>query len=291
VAVRARKVPAAALAGLLDAEWVDRTRRPYVRDGTAWVPVREGFPADEDLPEREVYRGRGYHLVGDIAVLHGDAPTGEELAGLVHHCRPGGVIRVKGFVGEMRIPDIEVLYGTAGEVRHREEGYTFILDPGRVMFAQGNRNEKARIAALVRPGERVADMFAGIGYFSIPAACSGARVHAMEINPTAFEYLERNIMANHVADRVTAEVGDCRTLLSGVYDRVLMGHFDAPSMLAEVLAHTRSGSVLHVHSIGDATEAIRERAAEAGFSAAITSRRVKKYGPHAWHMVQDVTIS
>ncbi|WP_214021205.1 class I SAM-dependent methyltransferase family protein [Methanoculleus sp.] len=289
--MRARKVPAADLADIVDAEWVDPARRPYVEGETAWVPVREGYPADADLPERQSYRGRGYHLVGDIAVLRGDAPPGKELAAIVEQCRPRGVIRVKGFIGAMRIPDVEVLYGTAGEVRHREQGYTFILDPTRVMFAQGNRTEKARIASLVRPGERVADMFAGIGYFSIPAASSGARVHAMEINPIAFEYLKRNIMANHVADRVTAEVGDCRTLLAGVYDRILMGHFDAPSMLADALAHARSGSVLHVHSIGDAAGEIREKAVEAGFSAVITSRRVKKYGPHAWHMVQDVTIS
>ena len=289
--MRARRVPAATLADLVDAEWVDRTRRPYVRDGTAWVPVREGWPADEDLPDRETYRGRGYHRIGDIAVLHGTPPSEEELAGIVLNCRPRGVVWVKGYLGAMRIPDAEVLYGTAGEVRHREQGYTFILDPTRVMFAQGNRTEKARISALVRPGERVADMFAGIGYFSIPAAASGGRVHAMEINPIAFEYLQRNIMANHLADRVTAEVGDSRDNLSGVYDRVLMGHFDAPSMLAAALAHVRTGSVLHVHSIGDASTAIREQAAEAGFTAAITSRRVKKYGPHAWHMVQDVTLS
>lgn len=289
--MRARKVPAAGLADLRDAEWVDRTRRPYVREGTAWVPVRDGYPADTDLPEREVYRGRGYHLIGDVAVLHGDAPTDEELAAILRHCRPRGIVRIQGYTGEMRVPDVEILYGTAGEVRHREQGYTFILDPTKVMFAQGNRTEKARIASLVRPGERVADMFAGIGYFSIPAAASGARVHAMEINPTAFEYLKRNIMANHVADRVTAEAGDCRDLLAGVYDRVLMGHFDAPSMLDDALAHVREGSVLHVHSIGDATAAIRERTGEAGFRAAIASRRVKKYGPHAWHMVQDVTIS
>lgn len=70
-----------------------------------------------------------------------------------------------------------------------------------------------------------------------------------------------------------------------------MGHFEAPSMLAAALAHVRSGSVLHVHCIGDQTAAIREQAGEAGFAAAITSRRVKKYGPHAWHMVQDVTVS
>lgn len=289
--MRARKVPAAVLADIADAEWVDTSRRPYVRDGVAWVPVREGYPADEDLPEREAYRGRGYHLIGDVAVLHGDAPREEELAAVVEHCRPRGVVRVKGFLSEMRVPDAEVLYGTAGEVRHREQGCTFFLDPTKVMFAQGNRDEKARIAALVRPGERIADMFSGIGYFTIPAAMSGARVHAMEINPIAFEYLQRNIMANHVAERVAGELGDCRDLLSGVYDRVLMGHFDAPSMLADALAHVRAGSVLHVHSIGDVSEMIRERVGEAGFSAVVTSHRVKKYGPHAWHMVQDVTIS
>ncbi|MDK2891065.1 MAG: tRNA wybutosine-synthesizing protein 2 [Methanoculleus sp.] len=289
--MRARKVPAADLADIANAEWVDTSRRPYVEGGIAWVPVREAYFADADLPERETYRGRGYHLVGDVAVVHGDAPTDEELAAIVEHCRPRGVVRVKGFLSEMRIPRVEILYGTAGEVRHREQGCTFILDPTRVMFAQGNRTEKARIAALVRPGERVADMFAGIGYFTIPAARSGATIHAMEINPIAFEYLKRNIMANRVRGRVTAEPGDCRDLLSGVYDRVLMGHFDAPSMLADALAHVRDGSVLHVHSIGDGSEMIQKEVADAGFSATVTSRRVKKYGPHAWHMVQDVTIS
>ncbi|NMA10881.1 MAG: SAM-dependent methyltransferase [Methanomicrobiales archaeon] len=276
---------------MADAEWVDTSRRPYVEGGIAWVPVREGYSADTDLPERETYRGRGYHLIGDVAVLHGDAPTEEELRAIVEHCRPRGVVRVKGFLSEMRVPETEILYGSAGEVRHREQGCTFFLDPTKVMFSQGNRDEKARIAALVRPGERIADMFAGIGYFTIPAAMSGGRVHAMEINPIAFEYLQRNIMANHVADRASGELGDCRELLSGVYDRVLMGHFDAPSMLADALAHVRAGSVLHVHSIGDVSETIRERVGEAGFSAAVTSRRVKKYGPYAWHMVQDVTIS
>ena len=289
--MRARRVPAAVLADIVGAEWVDPARRPYVRGGTAWVPVREGYPADADLPERESYRGRGYHRIGDVAVLRGDAPSEAELAAIVEHCRPRGVLLVKGYLGDMRIPDVEILYGNTGEVCHREQGYAFILDPARVMFARGNRNEKARIASLVRPGERVADMFAGIGYFTIPAAAGGAQVHAMEINPIAFEYLRRNSMANHVADRVTAENGDSRILLSGTYDRILMGHFDAPSMLADALAHAHSGSVLHVHSIGDAAPAIRDTVAEAGFSAAITSRRVKKYGPHAWHMVQDVTVS
>jgi tRNA wybutosine-synthesizing protein 2 len=289
--MRARKVPREALAGLRDADWVDRSRRPYVRDGVAWVPVRDGYPADDDLPERVLYAGRGYHLIGDIAVLHGPAPTEADLAAIIEHCRPRGVMRVAALAGEKRVPEAEVLYGTVGETVHREQGYAFHLNPATVMFSQGNRDEKVRMATLAQPGERVADMFAGIGYFTIPAACSGATVHAMELNRAAFEYLKRNIIENHVEDRVRAQLGDCRDLLSGCYDRVIMGHFDAPDFLPAALTHVRTGSVLHVHSIGPAETEIRRHLRDAGLSGTIAVHRVKKYAPRAWHMVQDVTIS
>jgi len=289
--MRVRLVPAGELQDILCEPWVDRSRRPHVAGGIAWVPVRDGYPADDHLPEPERYRGRGYHMIGDIAVLHGPRPSEVEVEEIVAYKHPRGVIHISGYRGEMRVPDAEVLYGTAGEVTHREQGYTYLLDPSRVMFAQGNRQEKARMAALAGIGERVADMFAGIGYFTIPVACAGADVHAMELNPIAFEYLTRNIIENRVDDRVEAALGDSRTLLSGHYNRIIMGHFDAPSMLGAALDHARAGTVLHVHSIDDAAETIRACVREAGFTADITARRVKKYGPHAWHLVQDVTLS
>ena len=151
-----------------------------------------------------------------------------------------------------------------------------------------------RMARLVREGAkdaRVADMFAGIGYFTIPMAGSGARVHAMEINPVAFGYLQRNIAENGLGDRVEAACGDCRTLLSGDYDRVVMGHFDAATILPAVFPHVHAGSIIHVHSIGDVTEAILASAEGAGFCASIHVHKVKKYRPHMWHVVQDVTLA
>ncbi len=38
----------------------------------------------------------------------------------------------------------------------------------RVMFSSGNVTEKARVAAFNARGQIVVDMFAGIGYFTIP---------------------------------------------------------------------------------------------------------------------------
>ena len=274
--------------------WVDQARHPYVDGETAWIPVREGFPFDREIPERHAYGGRGYFMLGDVAVVHGDRPAAEEVEGIVRFRRPRGVLWIASLEGVTRTPVTEVLWGSAGEVCHKEEGYIYYLDPSRVMFAQGNRDEKMRMARLVREGPggaRVGDMFAGIGYFTVPMAGSGAQVHAMEINPEACAYLERNIASNSLSGRVQVSCGDCRTLLSGTYDRVVMGHFDAVTMLPVVFSHVRPGSVIHVHSIGDASGTICEYAEGAGFSPSIHVHKVKKYRPHAWHIVQDVTLS
>jgi tRNA wybutosine-synthesizing protein 2 len=291
--VRTRSVPLDTLAAVLAEEWVDRTRRVFVSGNCAYVPVREGYGADTDIPERSPYRGPGYQMVGDIALIHGTVPSEEELEALVAWKRPRGVLLVEGFDGALRTPRTHLLYGECGEVCHCEDGIRYRFDPATVMFSQGNREEKARIAALIRQSdrqERVADMFAGIGYFTLPAARAGARVHAMEINPTAFGYLEQNIRANGLEGWVIAECGDCRDLLDGPYDRIVMGHFDASSMLDAALAHAKIGTVLHVHSIGPA-ENIQTLIENAGYSWDIRAYRVKKYAPRRWHMVQDVILS
>lgn len=292
--MRVRKIRRADLPAISNAGWVDPARDPYIEGNVAWVPVLPGEPFDEEIPERQRYSGPGYYMMGDVAVIHGGKPAPAELDRIIRFRHPRGVVWITDLREVTRTPEAEILWGTAGEVRHKESGYTYLLDPQKVMFSMGNRNEKTRLAGLIRAGsgnERVADMFAGIGYFTIPLAGAGARVHAIEINPVAFGYLERNIRENRLASRITATPGDCRTCLDGTYDRIVMGHFDAVSMLPEALAHAKPGTILHVHSIGAADEQIQVLVEGAGFSASIQVHKVKKYRPHAWHVVQDVTIS
>jgi tRNA wybutosine-synthesizing protein 2 len=292
--MKARKVHRNQLPELDSWDWADRTRSPYVEGETAWVPVKEGYPYDAEIPDRMTYAGRGYQRLGNTVVVHGERPSGEDLSRILAWARPRAVVWVKGMTGPQREPETEVLHGTAGEVMHRENGCTFVLDPRLVMYAQGNLRERARMAEEAAGrgrAERVADMFAGIGYFTIPMAVRGAKVHAMEISPIAYRFLVRNVRENHVEFRVTAEEGDTRDLLKGPYDRIVMGHFDSLGYLPDALAHARAGTVLHLHSLGQVEERIREGAKEAGFRAAITTRRVKKYAPYIWHMVQDVVLS
>jgi tRNA wybutosine-synthesizing protein 2 len=260
----------------------------------AWVPVLPGQPFDREIFHTPAYSGRGYYLTGDIAVVHGDRPGPEDIRKIAEFCGPRGIIWREALHDVTRIPVAETVWGECGEVRHRESGYTYILDPSKVMFSQGNRNEKTRIAGQIRGGtghERVADMFAGIGYFTIPMAGAGSNVHAMEINPVSAAYLQRNAKENRLADRITISEGDCRDLLDGVYDRIVMGHFDAPAMLPHALRHVKAGSIVHVHSIGEKTRLVEELVRCAGFSCGIRVHTVKKYRPHAWHVVHDVTIA
>jgi tRNA wybutosine-synthesizing protein 2 len=288
-AVRKEQLPELGAAG-----WVDRTRDPYAEGDTFWVPVIASEPCDREIPDRKRYHGRGYYMIGEIAVLHGREPTRADIDTIVSFRHPRGVLWIRSLVDITRTPETKIVWGSGGEVCHKEAGFSYIIDPEKVMFSMGNREEKARIARMVRNNplpERIADMFAGIGYFTIPLAGAGATVHAMEINPVAYEYLVRSVGANNLSGRITTALGDCRQLLSGTYDRFIMGHFDAVSMLPSALRHAVPGSVLHVHSIGPGEELVREHVESAGFSSTIHVHKVKKYRPHAWHMVQDVYLA
>jgi tRNA wybutosine-synthesizing protein 2 len=292
--MRVRMVSPSDLPGVAGQEWVDPGRRPVVLGGRAYIPVREGEPCDLVIPERRPYRGRGYQRLGNLVLLHGRRPSEEEVEEIVAWERPGGILWVRGISGPERTPAVEIIRGITGEVSHREYGCSFVLDPARVMYAMGNLSERRRVVELAAKrgrSERVGDLFAGIGYFTIPLAREGSEVHAMEISPVAFGYLEQNVRGNGVAGRVNAECGNCRDLLRGTYDRLLLGHFDSPSYLPDALSHAGKGTVLHVHTLGDEAGRIRSVARESGFEAAISTRRVKSYAPHTWHMVQDVVLS
>lgn len=286
--MRVRVVERKLLRDILIEEWADTRRRTYVEGEQAFVPVKDEYPCERIIPDRSPYKGRGFQMIGDIAVLHGKKPVPDEIDRIIRWRRPRGVIWIKSLRGAERIPDAELLAGSVGETVHMEQGITFHLDPCRVMFAQGNREEKVRMQRLTTPGERVADMFAGIGYFTIPVAMKGAYVHAMEINPVAYSYLQQNIRANGVEYRVAATYGDCADLLSGTYDRIVMGHLEAVRYLPVALEHIRPGSLIHVHTIGNMPPVIDPIIGDAGYKAEISARKVKKYRPYIWHWVQDV---
>ena len=109
----------------------------------------------------------------------------------------------------------EVLWpsGADGWVDHRENGIIYSFDFTKCMFSSGNVTEKARIASFDCSGEVVVDMFAGIGYFTLPylVKANAGHLYACEWNPEAVRALRRNLGANGCEDRCTVlEGGKCR---------------------------------------------------------------------------------
>lgn len=205
--------------------------------------------------------------------------------------------------GELRRPRVERIAGETTETEVVEHGVRWRFDAAEVMFAAGNRTERRRAGDLVRPGEEVVDLFAGIGYFAIPAAVRGsaARVVAVEKNPIAFRYLLENAARNGVGDRVDGRLGDNRSvaIAPGRADRVFLGYLpDATPWIPRAVPLLRpSGGWLHVHTVEDARRALERavertvesvRATGADVIGGPLAREVKPYGPGRVHVVVDV---
>src|SRR3954454_8395571 len=82
-----------------------------------------------------------------------------------------------------------------------------------------------RVAAEVRPDDRVLDMGTGSGVNAILAARNGADVVAVDINPLALEAAQDNATRNGVADRITVQHSDVFSTVDGRFDLIV---FDPP---------------------------------------------------------------
>lgn len=204
--------------------------------------------------------------------------------------------------GRERRPGLRVISGDPStETIHRENNCTFKLDAAQVMFSSGNVYERGRLPKLVGQGEVVADLFAGVGQFSIPIAkhARPSRIYATELNPIAYEYLCENIRANRVGHIVRPLLGDCAEVAPrGVADRVIMGllhvtHQYLP-LAIQVLKH--GGGVIHYHEsvpskLRFERPVKRVLEAAAGREVEILNKRVvKRYAPGVDHVVVDVRI-
>lgn len=160
----------------------------------------------------------------------------------------------KGVKGEMRVRDLEVIVGGPGtETLHTEFGIQLLVDPAKTYFNPRLSNERFRIAKLVREGEKVIDMFAGVGPFSIMIArhASPAVVFAVDLNPDAIEFMRRNIELNR-ADKVMPIQGDAREVLYDLpcADRIIMNlPHSAKDFFHDALARLNMNGTIHLYHI------------------------------------------
>ena len=251
---------------------------------------------------------RSYDVIGGVAVVQPREelePHVREIAESIKRLNRSveTVLVKKGPIStRYRVGKFEVAAGSGNTVtRYRENGCIFELDVRRVFFSPRLSGERLRVARQVRSGETVADVFAGVGPYSILIAKMGKAkcVHASDLNPEAFRYLKRNVALNKVDDSVHQYLGDARQVFSsrpGSMDRVVMNlPHGAIDYLDVALALLRRDGIVHFYGFGRGEEAVEEvsRAFETRCRELkrrvwiLRSKKLREVAPRTWNVSVD----
>ena len=316
--------------------------KPFEKDGFIYFPLKDREKVDdvlgelnvsvvttyfEERPRRprsleEILSGKlprelldrlpsSYDLIGDIILVeipHELRPYEKLVAEALMklHPRVKTVLSKEGATrGAYRLRDYRVVAGlNKFETIHREHGCIIRVDLRKAFFNPRMSGERIRVARSVSKGERVLDMFAGIGSFSIIIARRQptAKILAIELNPDAYRLMLENIRLNAVEDRVRPILGDCREVLKEIherFDRVIM---DLPhssiDYLDLALEKVKPNGIIHLYLVGggedpikDARERALKKVQELGFEVDVVyARRVMEIAPRRSTIVLDLRV-
>jgi tRNA (guanine37-N1)-methyltransferase len=251
----------------------------------------------------------GVDVIGDIAIVRLAEFSSKEkrtisgaLLGEMKNVRV--ILEQEGGIeGEFRLRKLRHL---AGEKRtltvHRENGCAFRVDVARCYFSPRLSTERLKIAQSVGRREKVLNMFAGVGPFSIPIArLAGAEVTSCEINGYAAKLHVENNKLNKVESLVRVVRGDAGDLASESgkkFDRILMPLPErADRFLPAALEASKMGATIHYyrHVLGrneaEASRALHEELGELlPKRARCRIRRVRDVGPRWLEMAADIRL-
>lgn len=270
--------------------------------------------ADELPPHLLASLPHAIDFVGEIAVI--EVPPelenykktiGEAI--LKAHKHVQTVLGKAGAVeGTYRLRAFEVIAGLAKtETVHREYDCVYHVDLAKAYFSPRLSHEHNRVASLVKGGETVIDMFAGVGPFSILIArkCGDVQLFAIDANPDAIGLLKRNIATNNVEKKVNPILGDVREVvksgLVGVADRVIMNLPERAIEYVDVACEAikPTGGMMHYYEFTNASkpreaakirliEVVRE--ANRSVRKILSTRTVRATAPYTWQMAVDAEI-
>jgi tRNA wybutosine-synthesizing protein 2 len=209
-----------------------------------------------------------------------------------------------GIKGEFREPEVENIYGQKNTITiHKENGIRYKLDPQKIMFSSGNMKERIRMANISNKKETVVDLFAGIGYFTLPIAhySKPKKIFACEKNKISYDFLCENIVLNDVTSIVQPLKGDNRKIApKNIADRVIMGYINETyKFLSTAINCLKNYSgIIHYHDVYP-DEVAPEKAIKIIDKEAkknkctfklLRYKKVKSYAPGISHFVFDIKI-
>ena len=208
--------------------------------------------------------------------------------------------------GDFRTRNLEILAGEdRTETEYKEFGCKFTVDVENAFFSPRLSTERERIANLVKDGETIVNMFAGVGMFSIMAAKKKkCKVYSIDINPVASKLCEKNISSNKLLGNVISINGDASNIikkqLENKSDRTLMLLPErSDEFLQSAINATKSGGIIHYYSHIHADKKSESgKLSEEHYlqvtpvkSEIVGSKIVRPIGPRFYQTVVDVKIT
>lgn len=246
-----------------------------------------------------------YEQIGDIAIIEMYESDAQKIAeALIRKKKAKTVLQAASAVeGEYRTREFSFI---AGERRtgtmYRENNCTYKLDVASVYFTPRLSTERMRIAEQVKNGEKVVDMFAGVGPFSILIAKKypEAQVIAIDKNPVAIKYLRENVRINKLKN-VEIREGDVREQIKGIpeADHVIMNlPHSSVEFLDAAFSVAKKGGFVHFYAITHEDDLfdgilrkIEEVAQGLGLKIVPLDKRiVRPYAPYQYNICIDFKV-
>ena len=313
---------------LMEKEIMRKDYKIKTIDGFGYIPIYEGHDLDLEivdvqLDELKVYPKdftdlldsklsneeskklrTSFDTIGDVVIL--EIP--EELenkkieigeAALTFTKRKSVYMKKSAVHGETRIRDLELLAGEDEPVTiHKEHGTRLKLNVKEVYFSPRLATERKRVADSVKDGEKILDMFCGIGPFPfVIAKDKKVDITACDINESAIYYLNENIKLNKSKGTVKGICSDVRKVnLEDKFDRIIM---NLPGLAYQFLdlafKYISDNGIINYYEFSDdytqGIERLEQMALKENKKIEIlNTRKVKSTSPGMWHVAIDCKV-
>ncbi|MCZ0863312.1 class I SAM-dependent methyltransferase [Methanocorpusculum vombati] len=278
---------------------LDRTLRPRAENGFLLIPVLSPHDGDEraEFAENHVIEELPRHeQIGGIVVLQDDDCAGAEKILAARPSAHTALFATSPVEGEFRTKTFKVLAGRpTTETIYHEYGRRMKIDLTAAYFSARLANERQRILSQMQPGEKILDMFAGVGPFPVMLGSAAELVIANDLNPGAVLLMQENIRLNHLTN-VIPMLGNARNLAEIVspmkFDRIIMNlPMDAAEFLPAAAPLAKSGTIVHLYSLVEREGEHNADILRVFPGAKITERVLRSYSPTSWHAVYDIEVA
>lgn len=249
---------------------------------------------------------RAFDQIGDLILVKVpkdlDVPSHlKDLGRALLDFHPGAraAFQDRGVKDEFRVRDLVRIAGAGEPLTQVSENKARLwVDPSKAYYSPRLASERARVAALVKPGEHVVDLFGGVAPFGVQAALVGASVDSVDLNPEAIALARRNVTLNGVEGRVRLHLGDARAVAKtlGLADRIVMnlphgakGFLDVAAGVAKPRATLHYHEILAPERVSGRARELADELAGHGWRCQLRSHRiVRNYSPIEAHVAFDL---